>query len=334
MSIETPKYGMSNRKHCLSDIVHSIPSLQRIAAHGESQKKRKTVCESGNPQRISAEWDVFMGANHGKDPSKIYTSVLLQVVRQCFLRIKHDCLTSQMAALGIQYIEDMSFQNPSAYFRFRLPFCRNNAWENMGLLLVNPGSTYWDVKVNDDHFRDLWELHNGKTGTPWGSGVRIANTSDVDSYIQYGPEGVVLSYRTVEENSIQKLVADLQRLSNARSFAMGMRRLLEVKPDEKIDTGKENCNMKTQDPMKIGAGEGRDSMWRLIRRTFRIEAVGLMSLWFSYFGSMPGSIACFVVEWETGKEGCTMHVFPDQLWPHTKVISLSYCFCCKVQCPH
>jgi mediator of RNA polymerase II transcription subunit 14 len=334
MSIETPKYGMSNRKHCLSDIVHSIPSLQRIAAHGESQKKRKTVCESGNPQRISAKWDVFMEANHGKDTSKIYTSVLLQVVRQCFLRIKHDCLTSQMAALGIQYIEDMSFQNPSAYVWFRLPLCRNNAWENMGLLLVNPGSTYWDVKVNDDHFRDLWELHNGKTGTPWGSGVRIANTSDVDSHIQYGPEGVVLSYRTVEENSIQKLVADLQRLSNARSFAMGMRRLLGVKPDEKIDTGKENCNMKTQNPMKIGAGEGRDRMWRLIGKRFRIEAVGLMSIWFSYFESMPGSIARFVVEWETGKEGCTMHVFPNHLWPHTKVISLSYCFCCKVQFPY
>ncbi|CAL5440566.1 unnamed protein product [Camellia sinensis] len=53
-----------------------------------------------------------------------------------------------------------------------------------------------------------------------------------------------------------------------------------------------------------------------MRRAFRIEAVGLMSLWFS-FGS--GVLACFVVEWESGKEGCTMHVSPDQLWPHTKV---------------
>ncbi|MFQ6619224.1 hypothetical protein Gotur_001033 [Gossypium turneri] len=26
-----------------------------------------------------------------------------------------------------------------------------------------------------------------------------------------------------------------------------------------------------------------------------------------------------VVEWESGKEGCTMHVSPDQLWPHTKL---------------
>ncbi|XP_028061567.1 mediator of RNA polymerase II transcription subunit 14-like isoform X5 [Camellia sinensis] len=53
-----------------------------------------------------------------------------------------------------------------------------------------------------------------------------------------------------------------------------------------------------------------------MRRAFRIEAVGLMSLWFS-FGS--GVLACFVVEWESGKEGSTMHVSPDQLLPHTKL---------------
>ncbi|TYH87808.1 hypothetical protein ES332_D01G145100v1 [Gossypium tomentosum] len=34
------------------------------------------------------------------------------------------------------------------------------------------------------------------------------------------------------------------------------------------------------------------------------------------FGS--GVLARFVVEWESGKEGCTMHVSTDQLWPHTK----------------
>ncbi|GMP59222.1 hypothetical protein CsSME_00022591 [Camellia sinensis var. sinensis] len=55
-----------------------------------------------------------------------------------------------------------------------------------------------------------------------------------------------------------------------------------------------------------------------MRRAFRIEAVGLMSLWFS-FGS--GVLACFVVEWESGKEGSTMHVSPDQLLPHTKIFS-------------
>ncbi|KAB2037214.1 hypothetical protein ERO13_D03G054650v2, partial [Gossypium hirsutum] len=34
-----------------------------------------------------------------------------------------------------------------------------------------------------------------------------------------------------------------------------------------------------------------------------------------------GVLARFVVEWESGKEGCTMHVSPDQLWPHTKYFS-------------
>ncbi|TYH49464.1 hypothetical protein ES332_D10G138800v1 [Gossypium tomentosum] len=57
-----------------------------------------------------------------------------------------------------------------------------------------------------------------------------------------------------------------------------------------------------------------------MRRSFRIEAVGLLSLWFC-FGS--GVLAHFVVEWESGKEGCTMHVSPDQLWPYTKVLYFS-----------
>ena len=28
-----------------------------------------------------------------------------------------------------------------------------------------------------------------------------------------------------------------------------------------------------------------------------------------------------LLDWESGKEGCTMHVSPDQLWPHTKVVN-------------
>lgn len=249
--------------------------------------------------------------------------------------IKHARLTSQMEALGIPYVEDVGFRKPSANLWFRLPSSREDAWQHIFLCLGKPGSTYWDVKVSDEHFRDLWELHKSKTGTPWGSGVRIANTSDVDSHIRYGPEGVVLSYRTVEDDSIRKLVADLQRLSNAHSFAMGMRKLLEAKSDERIDTGKAKSNVKTQGSMKIGVGEGGDRMREQIRRSFRIEAVGLMSLWFSYYVSMPGIIARFVVEWEPGKEGCTMHVSPDQLWPHTKVIFfLINVFFCKLQSPY
>ncbi|KAH9318352.1 hypothetical protein KI387_020121 [Taxus chinensis] len=325
---------ISSRKRCLSDLVHSIPSLQGTSAYGGIQKKKKTS-ESGNTQHDAVRLittgilgqivgrtcgNILKEANHGKAPSSIYISALLQVIRHCSLCIKHARLTSQMEALNIPYVEDVGLRKPSADLWFRLPSSKEDVWQQICLCLGRPGSTYWDVKVNDEHFRDLWELQKGKTGTPWGSGVRIANTSDVDSHIRYGPEGVVLSYRTVEEDSIENLVADLQRLSNARSFAMGMRILLEVKPDVRTDNGKEQCNMKTHDLLKKVYGEGGDRMWEYMRKTFKIEAVGLMSLWFSYNGSMPGIMARFVVEWESGKEGCTMHVSPDQLWPHTKFL--------------
>lgn len=179
---------------------------------------------------------------------------------------------------------------------------------------------YWDVKINDQHFRDLWELQKGSSSTPWGSGVRIANTSDIDSHIRYDPDGVVLSYQSVEADSIKKLVADIRRLSNARMFALGMRKLLGVRADEKPEECSTNSDVKSPVGAK-GAPETADKLSEQMRRAFRIEAVGLMSLWFS-FGS--GVLARFVVEWESGKEGCTMHVSPDQLWPHTKVCSTSF----------
>jgi hypothetical protein len=53
MSVSMPKHEI--RKRCLSDLVHLIPSPQQITAPGESQKKRKSVCESGSPQPISAQ---------------------------------------------------------------------------------------------------------------------------------------------------------------------------------------------------------------------------------------------------------------------------------------
>jgi mediator of RNA polymerase II transcription subunit 14 len=181
---------------------------------------------------------------------------------------------------------------------------------------------YWDVKINDQHFRDLWELQKGSSGTPWGSGVHIANASDVDSHIRYDPDGVVLSYQSVESDSIKKLVADIQRLSNARMFALGMRKLLGVRADEKLEESSANSDLKVPIGGK-NAPEGADKLFEQMRRAFRIEAVGLMSLWFS-FGS--GVLARFVVEWESGKEGCTLHVLPDQLWPHTKVCYILFLF--------
>ena len=88
------------------------------------------------------------------------------------------------------------------------------------------------AQVIDQHFRDLWELQKRSGQTSWGSGVRIANTSDIDYHIRYDPAGVVLSYTSVEADSIKKLVADIQRLSNARMFALGMRKLLGVRTEE------------------------------------------------------------------------------------------------------
>ncbi|GMP60862.1 hypothetical protein CsSME_00023554 [Camellia sinensis var. sinensis] len=268
-------------------------------------------------------------ANKGNAPSSIYFSALLHVVRHCSLCIKHARLSSQMDALDIPYVEEVGLRNASSNLWFRLPFARGDTWQHICLRLGRPGSMYWDVKINDQHFRDLWELQKGSNSTPWGSGVRIANTSDVDSHIRYDPEGVVLSYQSVEADSIKKLVADIQRLSNARMFALGMRKLLGVRPDEKLEEGSANSDGKAAAGAK-NALEASDKFSEQMRRAFRIEAVGLMSLWFS-FGS--GVLARFVVEWESGKEGCTMHVSPDQLWPHTKVCLFYFlsllCFHCS-----
>ncbi|RLN35498.1 mediator of RNA polymerase II transcription subunit 14-like [Panicum miliaceum] len=124
------------------------------------------------------------------------------------------------------------------------------------------------------------------------------------------------TYNTVEADSIQKLVSDLRRLSNARSFACGMRRLIGVKVDDKVDDNELSTEMKPQSVNKSNS-DASEKLSEQMRKTFRIEAVGLMSLWFSY-GTMP--MVHIVVEWEIAKGGCTMHVSPDQLWPHTKFL--------------
>ncbi|RZS20934.1 hypothetical protein BHM03_00053508 [Ensete ventricosum] len=113
----------------------------------------------------------------------------------------------------------------------KLPFPRDDSWQRICLRLGKPGTMCWDVKINDPYFRELWELHKGSTMTLWGSGVRIANTSEIDSHIRLDPEGVVLSYKSVEDDSIQRLVSDLRRLSNARLFAHGMQKLIGLGTD-------------------------------------------------------------------------------------------------------
>ncbi|XP_055816955.1 mediator of RNA polymerase II transcription subunit 14 isoform X3 [Solanum dulcamara] len=325
------RYNILPRKRTLSDLLDSLPSLKSMQSNEGSYKRRKLVESSGThlpkslmliSSDISGKTEecsygsLIAEANKGNAPSSIYVSSLLHVVRHCSLCIKHARLTSQMEALDIPYVEEVGLRSASSNLWFRVPFARDDTWQHICLRLGRPGSMYWDVKINDQHFQDLWELQRGSNSTPWDSGIRIANTSDADSHIRYDCEGVVLSYYSVNADSIKKLVADIQRLSNARTFAIGMRKLLGARADEKCEENNANSESKAPSALK-GATDATDRISEQMRKQFRIEAVGLMSLWFS-FGS--GVLARFVVEWESGKEGCTMHVSPDQLWPHTKFL--------------
>jgi len=323
------KHVKTSRKRSLSEILMLIPSLDGLEADAGLRKRRKISESALNhcaapqaPSLLTSKpagcmyGSLLAEANHGLAPSSIYVLVLLHVIRHCSLCIKHARLTSQMDALEIPYVEEVSLRVPSSNLWFRLPFARDDSWKHICLRLGKPGSMYWDVKINDQHFRELWELSKGSSNTPWGCGVRIANTSDSDSHIHYDPEGVVLSYKTVEADGIQRLVSDLQRLSNAHLFACGMRKLIGVRADDKLDDSSIKSENKSQHLTK-GISETGNKLSEQMRKTFKIEAVGLMSLWFSY-GSLPVMVH-FVVEWEAGKEGCTMHVSPDHLWPHTKV---------------
>ncbi|OMO55386.1 Mediator complex, subunit Med14 [Corchorus capsularis] len=330
-SHDAAKHDKNPRKRTVSDMLSLIPSLQGIEAVAGFGKRRKTsdvpyTQQPSSQVLMSSEMisksetysygNLIAEANKGNAPSSIYVSALLHVVRHSSLCIKHARLTSQMEELDIPYVEEVGLRNASSNIWFRLPSARGDSWRHICLRLGRPGSMYWDVKINDQHFRDLWELQKGSNITSWGSGVRIANTSDVDSHIRYDPDGVVLSYQSVEADSIKKLVADIRRLSNARMFSLGMRKLLGVRADEKPEDGSANPDVKTAVGVK-SAVEAADKLSEQMRRSFKIEAVGLLSLWFC-FGS--GVLARFVVEWESGKEGCTMHVSPDQLWPHTKFL--------------
>ncbi|XP_038987624.1 mediator of RNA polymerase II transcription subunit 14-like isoform X2 [Phoenix dactylifera] len=325
------KHERKSKKRLLSDFLTLIP-LPRGLKSGTEQCKRMKILESARchppvSQALSSVLtckssgytygDLLAEPNHGITASNIYVSVLLHVVKHCSLCIKHAQLTGQMDALDIPYVEEVGLRTPSSSLWLRLPFIRADSWQHICLRLGKPGSMCWDVKINDPHFKELWELHEGSTTTLWGSGVRVANTSEIDSHIHYDPEGVVLSYKTVEADSIQRLISDLRRLSNARLFACGMQKLIGIKVDDKLDESNTDSETKLQSATKR-TGEAADKLSEQMRKTFKIEAVGLMSVWFSYV-SMP-VIVHFVVEWEAGKEGCTMHVSPDQLWPHTKFL--------------
>ncbi|KAI3756120.1 hypothetical protein L1987_55934 [Smallanthus sonchifolius] len=317
-----------SRKRTLLDVLDLLPSLKSSDILEPSSKRRKLTNTTPTRNQLSNVSNIekyryvnlIAEANRGDAPSSIYVSALLHVVRHCSLCIKHARLTSQMDALDIPYAEEIGVRTASSNIWFKLPFATNDTWEHICLRLgKKPGSMYWDVKINDHHFIDLFELQKGSTNTAWGSNVRIANASDIDSHIHYDADGVVLTYNSVEADSIKKLVADIQRLSNARTFALGMRKLLVVRSDEKIEESRSKGDGKGLTGVNNGSEAG-DKYSEQMRKAFKIEAVGLMSLWFSFCSGVSGVLARFVVEWESGKSGCTMHVSPDQLWPHTKFL--------------
>ncbi|KAJ0802228.1 putative mediator complex, subunit Med14 [Helianthus annuus] len=324
-SVSTPDSPMTqvsrengSRKRTLLDMLDFLPSLKSSDIVAQSSKRRNFSNTTATQNQLSNVSNIekyryvnlIAEANKGDARSSIYVSALLLVVRHCSLCIKHARLTSQMDALDIPYAEEIGLRTASSNIWFKLPFARNDTWEHICLRLGKKlGSMYWDVKISDQHFIDLFELQKGSSDTAWGSNVRIANASDIDSHIRYDADGVVLTYNSVEADSIKKLVADIQRLSNARTFALGMRKLLVVKSNEK-----------TEESRSKGSLEVGDKYIEQMRKAFKIEAVGLMSLWFSFGSGVSGVLARFVVEWESGKNGCTMHVSPDQLWPHTKFL--------------
>ncbi|XP_075493416.1 mediator of RNA polymerase II transcription subunit 14-like isoform X2 [Primulina tabacum] len=332
-----PRHEKTRRKRTISAMMQSLPSLQYLEGSNKRRKtiglshpqlpRRKPLISCVHPCKTEGYSfaNLIAEAHKGNAPPSVYVSILLYIVRHCSLCIKHARLTSQMDALDAPYVEEVGLRSASSNLGlgsafsnlwFRLPFARGDTWQCICLRLGKPGSLYWDVKIIDPHFKNLWELQRGSNNTTWGYGVRIANTSDVDSHIRYDSEGVVLSYNSVEPDSVKKLVADIQRLSNAKKFSLGMRKLLGARTDEKFDESITSIEGKAPSGMKI-LMEGSDKFSDMTRRAFRIEAVGPMSLWFS-FGS--GVLARFVVEWESNKEGCTMHVSPDQHWPHTKFL--------------
>uniref|UniRef100_A0A0D3H4M2 Mediator of RNA polymerase II transcription subunit 14 n=1 Tax=Oryza barthii TaxID=65489 RepID=A0A0D3H4M2_9ORYZ len=316
----------ASRKRSISDLFLNLPSLQGLKP--SSPRKRRRISESieswsplqayssDSQSRTSLTYGNILAERNNCVPATTYASVLLHVIRHCSLSIKHAQITAQMDSLAIPYVEEVGLRSPSSNLWLRLPFARDDSWKHICLRLGKAGSMSWDVRINDPHFRELWELSTGSTTTSWGVGVRVANTSEMDSHISFDAEGVILTYSNVEPDSVQKLVSDLRRLANARSFARGMRRLIGVKLNDKLDDDQTSTDIKSQ-PVNKGNSDAADRLSEQMRKTFRIEAVGLMSLWFSY-GTMP--MVHFVVEWESAKGGCTMHVSPDQLWPHTKFL--------------
>ncbi|KQJ89683.1 mediator of RNA polymerase II transcription subunit 14 isoform X2 [Brachypodium distachyon] len=318
----------ASRKRSLSDFLLNLPSLQGLKSSEPSKRRKLSESMQSSPplqaqrsnlqSRTKLTYGNILAERNNCVPATVYASVLLHVIRHSSLCIKHAQLTAQMDSRAIPYVEEVGMRSPSSNLWLRLPFAQDDSWKHICLRLGKAGSMSWDVRINDPHFKELWELNAGSTTTPWGAGVRIANTSEMDSHISFDADGVVLTYSTVDADSVKRLVSDLHRLANARAFARGMRTSIGVKLDDKLDDSQTSMGIKSQ-PVHKGNSDAADRLSEQAGKPFRIEAVGLMSFWFSY-GPTHMPMVHFVVEWETAKEGCTMHVSPDQLWPHTKFL--------------
>ncbi|CAL4998076.1 unnamed protein product [Urochloa decumbens] len=319
-NISTTEHGGSSRKRSLSEIILNIPSLLQSRISNGPRKRRKSsvlmkdgvLSNEHSSGKTLTYGNIFTKENHCVT-SAIYASVLRHAIKDCSLCIKYAQLTTQMDSLGIPYAEEADLGTSSSNLWLGLPFLKQDSWKHVCLRLVKTGRMSWDVRIIDPYYGSLWKVHGGSTTTEWGIGVRIANTSEIDSHITFDDDGVVLTYHTVEAASVHRLVSDLQRLSNARAFSCGMRRLIGVKVDDKRAEKRTSAETNLQPTSK----NSKHRLSEQIRKIFRIEAVGLMSLWFSY---VAAPMVHFVVEWEAGNDGCTIHVSPDQLWPHTKFL--------------
>ena len=350
----------SKGKRSIGDLFNSLSSLQSLYASGVKEKRRKVGLEvatvpafqsnSHLPSNTTAAVSrsllsqsyghLIRAANQGKASAGAYRAVFQQVEEQCRLCIKHARLTRQMDAQGIPYVNEVGLREPSTVLRFRLPATvptgdsrtrfaspsqdDSYGWQQMCLCLGKPGSEGWDVKVLDTYFSGLWKLQKQCEGSS-STGEQFVSPSQDDSHMQCMQEGLVLKYSIVEDDSVTKLVSDLERIWRARAFSIGIRKLLGSKEDEK-KRGSEQLVKGPGRPGNLGdRGEVGEKKWEVMRRAFRVEAVGLTSVSFTYVGSMPGIVARFVVEWGTTRRGCTVHS-PEQLWPHTKVRTyLDFC---------
>ncbi|KAI5062182.1 hypothetical protein GOP47_0022721 [Adiantum capillus-veneris] len=323
---------VNKQKRKSSDSLLSLPSLQGVKRSPVSKRRKVgtegfiqpiesfTVTSSdgsglSNAPQISVGQEysqLIAAANEGKAPLFSYTAFLLQVSRECSSSIKMARLCSQMDALNISYLEEVGLQKSSNELCFRLQSFRVGlsprsrdlcGWEHICLCLGNPGSPAWSVRLKQKSF-------------PQSTAAAQVIACEFDSHICCTSDGLVLNYYSIEDDSIRNMMVDLNRLWNNRAFALEMRWLLENKVDEKGELGQDRIPSSHRKGLLGGGGEGEKS-WEVMRRAFRVEAIGLTSVWFSYVGSF---IARFVVEWEKGKIGCTLHVSPDQLWPHTKYL--------------